>query len=414
VTTEAGESVSARYCIMATGCLSVPNEVPFPGAETFAGEIYRTASWPEEGVDFTGKRVGVIGTGSSAVQSIPVVAEQAAEVVVFQRTPNFSAPAHNGPIDPQVLADWAANRTQYRQEALAANAGIRAVGAREQLALEASEEERREEYERRWEQGGFALLGAYGDLIIDPAANETAAEFVRQKIRQIVRDPKMAEKLAPTSYPIGTKRMCVDTGYYETFNRPNVRLVDLREEPIKGIEATGVRTSARLHELDALVYAIGFDAMTGALTRIDIRGRGGVSLADRWAEGPRTYLGLMVAGFPNLFLVTGPGSPSVLANMAVAIEQHVDWIAQCIGWLGERQIGAIEAAEAAQEAWVAHVNEVADTTLFPRAASWYMGANVPGKPRVFMPYIGGLPLYRAKCDEVAANGYEGFALSPGG
>jgi cyclohexanone monooxygenase len=411
LTTDRGEAVSARYCIMATGCLSVPNEVPFPGADVFAGETYRTAAWPEEGVDFTGKRVGVIGTGSSAVQSIPVIAEQAAEVVVFQRTPNFSAPAHNGPLDQRVVADWATNRTQYRQEARMTNAGIRAVGAREQLASEASEEERIQEFERRWKQGGFALLGAYGDLIVDPAANETAAEFVRGKIRQIVKDPKVAEKLTPTSYPIGTKRMCVDTGYYETFNRPNVRLVDLREEPIEAIAPDGVRTTAGLHELDAIVYAIGFDAMTGALTRIDIRGRGGVSLAEQWAEGPRTYLGLMVAGFPNLFLVTGPGSPSVLANMAVAIEQHVDWIAQCIGWLGERQMSVIEAAHAAQEAWVAHVNEVADTTLFPRAASWYMGANVPGKPRVFMPYIGGLPAYQAKCDEVAANGYEGFSLS---
>jgi cyclohexanone monooxygenase len=410
IATDRGDTVQARYCVMATGCLSVANEVAFPGADRFEGETYRTSHWPHEGVDFSGKRVAVIGTGSSAIQSIPLIAEQAAQVTVFQRTPNFSVPAHNGPIPPDVLEDWKKNRAQYREEARQAGFAIRMVDGQETLAFEATPAERQAEYERRWGVGGFALLGAYGDLIVDRAANETAAEFVREKIRSIVKDPATAETLSPRSFPVGSKRLCIDTGYYATFNRDNVSLVDLRAEPLEAIEPTGVRTAEQLYEVDAIVYAIGFDAMTGALGRIDIRGRGGVTLKDAWAEGPRTYLGLMIAGFPNLFIVTGPGSPSVLCNMAVAIEQHVDFISDCIAWMGERQAGVIEATPAAQEAWVAHVNEVADTTLYPQANSWYMGANVPGKPRVFMPYIGGFPAYRERCDAVAANGYEGFQI----
>jgi len=410
VTTDRGETLSARFCVMATGCLSIPKDIDIPGADTFAGPTYHTGRWPKEGVDFTGQRVAVIGTGSSAIQSIPMIAEQAARLTVFQRTPNFSVPAHNRAPDPAVVEDWRANREAYRQEAKTSGFGIRYVNATEQLALETPPEERRKNYEERWSYGGFALIGAYADLLADKAANQTAAEFVSDKIRGIVKDPKIAEKLVPKTYPIATKRLCVDTGYYATFNRDNVTLVDLKEEPIETITPTGVKTAAGEYEVDAIVFAIGFDAMTGALNRIDIKGRGGVALKDKWAAGPRTYLGLMVAGFPNLFIVTGPGSPSVLANMAVAIEQHVDWIAGCIGYLSERQMGAIEATEAAENDWVAHVNEVGETTLFPLANSWYVGANVPGKPRVFMPYIGGLGVYREKCDEVAAKGYEGFRL----
>ena len=410
VSTDKGEVVSARYCIMATGVLSVANEIAFEGADSFQGKTYRTGSWPKEGVDFTGLRVGVIGTGSSAIQSIPEIAAQADHVTVFQRTPNFSVPAHNGPIDPAVAADWATHRAQYRREARETGFGIRMVNPQEQLALDADAAARQATFEARWQVGGFALLGAYGDLTTDLAANATAAGFVAEKIRGIVKDPEIAEKLVPKSFPIGSKRLCVDTGYYATFNRDNVSLVDLRETPIEAITPTGVRTSDATYEVDAIVYAIGFDAMTGALGKIDIRGRGGAALKERWAAGPETYLGLMVAGFPNLFIVTGPGSPSVLCNMAVAIEQHVEWISDCIAWMGARQMGAIEATEPAQSAWVAHVNEVAETTVFPLANSWYMGANVPGKPRVFMPYIGGFPVYRDKCNEVAANGYEGFAV----
>ena len=410
ITTNRGERLSARFCVMATGCLSVPKDIDIPGADSFAGPTYHTGRWPKEGVDFTGKRVAVIGTGSSAIQSIPMIAEQASQLTVFQRTPNFSVPAHNRAPDPAVVEDWRTNRQAYRQEAKTSGFGIRYVNATEQLALETPPEERRKNYEERWSYGGFALIGAYADLLADKAANQTAAEFVGDKIRGIVKDPKIAEKLVPKTYPIATKRLCVDTGYYATFNRDNVTLVDLKEEPIETITPTGVKTAKADYAVDAIVFAIGFDAMTGALNRIDIKGRGGATLKDKWAAGPRTYLGLMVAGFPNLFIVTGPGSPSVLANMAVAIEQHVDWIADCIGYLSERQMGAIEATQAAEEDWVAHVNEVGETTLFPLANSWYVGANVPGKPRVFMPYIGGLGVYREKCDEVAARGYEGFAL----
>ena len=411
VSTDKGEAVSARYCVMATGVLSVANEIAFEGADSFQGKTYRTGSWPKQGVDFTGLRVAVIGTGSSAIQSIPEIAAQADHVTVFQRTPNFSVPAHNGPIDPAVAQDWAAHRAQYRREARETGFGIRMVNPQEQLALDADAEARQATFEARWQVGGFALLGAYGDLITDLAANATAAGFVADKIRGIVKDPQTAEKLVPKSFPIGSKRLCVDTGYYAAFNRDNVNLVDLRETPIEAITPAGVRTSGATYEVDAIVYAIGFDAMTGALGKIDIRGRGGAALKERWSAGPGTYLGLMVAGFPNLFIVTGPGSPSVLCNMAVAIEQHVEWISDCIAWMGARQAGAIEATEPAQAAWVAHVNEVAETTVFPLANSWYMGANVPGKPRVFMPYIGGFPVYRDKCNEVAANGYEGFAVS---
>jgi cyclohexanone monooxygenase len=411
ITTDGGETVTARYCVMATGCLSVPNEPAFPGKETFKGLSWHTGRWPKEGVDFTGQKVAVIGTGSSAIQSIPQIAAQADHVTIFQRTPNFSIPAHNGPPNPEVLADWAANRAKYREEARNTGFGLRMAAEGEVATFDVTEEERRAEYERRWEIGGFALLGAYTDLINDLTANKTAGEFVAEKIRGIVKDPAVAEKLVPKTFPIGSKRICVDTGYYDTFNRENVSLVDINDEPIEGITPAGVKTAASEYAVDAIVYAIGFDAMTGALGKIDIRGRGGLALKEEWAAGPRTYLGLMIAGFPNLFIVTGPGSPSVLCNMAVAIEQHVEWISDCIQYMGQRQLGAIEATEAAQDEWVAHVNEVADTTIYPHANSWYLGANVPGKPRVFMPYIGGFPVYRDKCNEVAANGYQGFALS---
>ena len=411
VTTDHGARVTARYCVMATGCLSVANDASFPGMESFQGKTWHTSRWPREGVNFTGQRVGIIGTGSSAIQSIPLIAAEADHVTIFQRTPNFSVPAYNGPVDPVVAADWKANRTERRREARETGFGIRMVGASEALAMEATPEARQVEYEARWKTGGFALLGAYADLTVDTDANATAAEFVREKIRGIVKDPVVAEKLAPKSFPIGAKRMCVDTGYYDTFNRDNVTLIDLQDEALEAITQTGIRTTATTYEVDTIVYAIGFDAMTGALGKVDIRGRGGETLKDEWAAGPRTYLGLMVAGFPNLFIVTGPGSPSVLCNMAVAIEQHVEWISECIGWMGARQMGAIEATASAQDAWVEHVNEVAAPTIFPLANSWYMGANVEGKPKVFMPYIGGFPAYRDKCNEVAANGYEGFTVT---
>ena len=410
VETTRGDRVSARFCIMATGCLSSAQVPKFEGLETFAGPWYHTGHWPHEGVDFTGQRVGVIGTGSSAIQSIPIIAAQAAHLYVFQRTPNFSVPAHNAPLDPDYEQRVKANYAEFRQQARESRVGF-VVDRSDQSALAVAPEAREREYERRWQRGGLGFSAAYADLLTDAEANETAAAFFRAKIRSIVRDPAVADMLVPQHYPIGTKRLCVDTHYYATFNRDNVTLIDIRRTPIEAITPTGLRTQVQAYALDSLVFAIGFDAMTGALLGIGIRGRAGRTLKETWAGGPRTYLGLAVAGFPNLFMITGPGSPSVLSNMIVSIEQHVDWIADCLARMRGTRHTRVEATLAAQEAWVEHVNEVGNLTLYPRANSWYMGSNVPGKPRVFMPYIGGVGVYRQKCDEVAARGYEGFVLS---
>jgi len=407
--TDRGDKVSAKYCVMATGCLSIPKLPEYKGLETYRGRTYHTAQWPKEEVDFAGQQVGVIGTGSSGIQTIPLIARQAAHLFVFQRTPNFSIPAHNGPLSPHVTEDWDAKRAEYRQQARTSVFGL-LIEQGVKSALEVAPGERECEYERRWQKGGLAMYGAYADLLFNNEANDTAAEFVRSKIRGIVHDPAMAEMLVPKDYPLGTKRMCVDTGYYETFNRDNVTLIDTRVTPIEEITSVGVRTSQAEYMLDSLVFATGFDAITGALGKIDVRGRGGVSLKQKWSAGPRTYLGITIAGFPNLFLITGPGSPSVFSNMVLSIEQHVDWIAEFLAYSRQQRLASIEATEDAENAWVAHVNEVGHSTLCPLANSWYMGANIPGKPRVFMPYIGGVGAYRQKCDEVAEHGYEGFAI----
>ena len=410
VETDRGDRVSARCCIMATGCLSDAQVPAFEGFETFAGKWYHTGSWPHDGVDFTGQRVGVIGTGSSAIQSIPIIARQAAHLFVFQRTPNFSVPARNAPMAQDYQARWKANYAEHRREARESRVGF-VVERNEISALAVPSEERRREYEARWSRGGLGFNATFVDLLTSQEANDTAAEFFREKIRGLVRDPALAELLTPRDYPLGTKRLCVDTSYYETYNRANVTLVNVRKAPIEAITPEGVQTRERAYALDSIVFATGFDAMTGALLKIDIRGRDGQTLKEKWVDGPRTYLGISVAGFPNFFAITGPGSPSVLSNMIVSIEQHVDWIAGCLAYLREHGHAAIEATREAEAAWVAHVNEVGNLTLYPRASSWYMGANVPGKPRIFMPYVGGVGTYRQKCDEVAAKGYEGFTLS---
>jgi cyclohexanone monooxygenase len=410
IETDRGEQVRARFCLMATGCLSAAQVPDIPGRTSFQGPWYHTGHWPHAGVDFTGQRVGIIGTGSSAIQSIPIIAKQARHLYVFQRTPNYSVPAHNAPLDPGHERRWKADYPAHRSQARESRAGL-VLERNDKSALEVSADERREAYERHWQRGGLGFSATFADLLTNRDANETAAEFFRGKIRSIVRDPAVADTLAPRDYPLGTKRLCVDTGYYDTFNRDNVTLIDLRKTPIQAITPDGLRTSAAEYTFDSLVFATGFDAMTGALLAIDIRGRGGRTLRDAWAEGPRTYLGLTVAGFPNLFMITGPGSPSVLSNMIVSIEQHVDWIADCITHLRGHGHTAIEATAEAQEQWVKHVNEVGHLTLYPLANSWYMGANVPGKPRIFMPYIGGVGAYRQHCDAVAARGYEGFTLT---
>lgn len=412
--TNQGDVVTAQFCVMASGNLSTPRVPDFKGLESFQGKWYHTGLWPHEGVDFSGLRVGVIGTGSSGVQMIPQIAAQADHLTVFQRTANFSLPARNAPLDPERERLHKEQYEERRRAALDTPFGIAGHPAPTKSALEVTEAERQRAYEAKWAEGGsISFLYSYTDLLVNKASNDTASEFVRQKIRDIVRNPSTAEILTPKDHPIGTKRLCLDTNYYETYNRNNVSLVDVKADPIVEITLTGLRTRDRDYgPFDALVFATGFDAMTGALREIDIRVQGGGALADQWEAGPRTYLGLMVAGFPNMFVVTGPGSPSVKTQMIVAIEQHTDWIAECLTHLRTNGYKRIEADRDAQDRWVQHVNEVADSTLYPLANSWYMGANIPGKPRVFMPYVGGFAGYKQKCDAVAANGYDGFVLTP--
>ena len=409
VTTEAGERLEARFCIMATGCISTANTPAFPGGDAFAGERYHTGRWPHERVSFKGKRVGVIGTGSSAVQAIPLIAAEAAHLTVFQRTPNYTVPAHNAPLDPEIQRRIKADYGALRRRAKQNRSGIDLV-LNTRKALETPPEERTREYEARWAQGGFAFTGCFADIPLDLEANRTVQDFIRAKIRATVRDPAVAALLSPSNV-FGCKRLCVDTGYWETFNRPNVTLVDVASVPIAALTEKGVRVGTRHYEVDALVFATGFDAMTGTLNRIDIRGRGGARLREKWQDGPRTYLGLGMAGFPNLFTITGPGSPSVLTNMLPTIEQHVEWIADCLAHLRNRGLRTIEAAHEAEDSWVAHAAEVAGATLRGTCNSWYLGANIEGKPRVFMPYIGGFPTYVQKCEDVVAKGYEGFRLT---
>ena len=412
VTTDKGDTAVAPYCIMATGNLSTPRVPDFKGIESFKGKWYHTGLWPKDGVDFSGQRVAVIGTGSSGVQMIPHIAKAAEHLTVFQRTANFSLPARNGPMEVSRESKHKAEYPERRRAAYDTPFGIAGFPPPTKSALEVSEEERNRTYEEKWAEGGsISFLYGYTDLLTNKASNDTASEFVRNKIRGIVKDQTTAELLAPKDHPIGTKRLCLDTNYYETYNRPNVTLKDARSSPILEITANGLRTKDTAYDFDAIVFATGFDAMTGALNEIDIRTSDGAVLRDKWQDGPLTYLGLMVAGFPNMFTITGPGSPGVKTQMILSIEQHIDWIAECLKHLKNNGYHRIEADEKAESEWVDHVNEVADSTLYPLANSWYMGANIPGKTRVFMPYVGGVPAYKKKCDEVAAKGYEGFKLA---
>ena len=413
--TSTGEDVTCRYYIMASGCLSLPKAPDIAGSERFRGEAYLTSRWPHGGVDLTGKRVAVIGTGSSGIQSIPLIAAQAAELTVFQRTANFSVPARNGPPDRDRVAAIAADRDGYRSSGRWSRGGV-PVEPTEVLGATATPEVARRRFEAAWDKGELMeILGIFADQAVDPASNEIICELLREKIRAVVDDPVTAEALCPRDHPFGTKRPCLDTDYFQTYNLPHVRLVDLRATPIDTITETGVDTTAASFEVDAIVYATGFDAMTGAVVAVDIVGRGGLTLREKWADGPSTYLGLTSVGFPNLFTITGPGSPSVLSNMAVSIEQHVDWVVSCLDTMRTEGFETIEATETAEAGWNQHAADYAALTLYPAANSWYMGANVPGKPRVLLPYVGGVDRYRAACDEVADRGYLGFALAgPGG
>ena len=416
VDTDRGDHVSARFLVMATGCLSAPLEPQIPGRETFAGLSVFTNAWPQDGVEFTGKRVGLIGTGSSGVQATPVIAADAAELHVFQRTPSYAWPAGNKPLDPELQREV---KTQYRElrEQQRQNYGgvVGASGAiaiplpRPVKILEASEEERLAAVDEL----GWAACRSWSDVLSDYDANEAGAELFREMVRRVIDDPETAEGLSPRDLPLGCKRPILHTDYYETFNQDHVHLVDLRRGAIEEVTPTGIRTEQGDFELDVIVYATGFDAMTGALDRIVIRGRDGQLLRDAWADGARTLLGIQTAGFPNFFTITGPGSPSVLANMVVCAEQHIEWIGACVEHMREHGYSTIEPTRDAQDAWVDLVNRIAVGTMYtaPTCNSWYLGDNIPGKVRVFLPYVGGLDTYIEHCDKVVAADYEGFAFT---
>jgi cyclohexanone monooxygenase len=409
ITTDGGDQVRARYCVTAVGCLSATQVPRLPGLDRFRGEVHHTGNWPQRGVDLAGRRVAVIGTGSSGIQAITEIAKQAAHLTVFQRTPNFTLPARNRPWAPseqaEVKADYAESRARARRSPAGVDQPYPTVSAKE-----VSEAERAGVFEAKWAEGGTRFMASFRDIGTDLEANAFAAGFVRAKIAEVVDDPAVAERLSPRDYPIGAKRICLDTDYLETFNRPNVELVDLRTDPVAAVTESGVRVGDRDIPLDVIVMATGYDAMTGALLRMDIRGRGGLPLGAKWHDGPQTYLGLATAGFPNLFLITGPGSPSVLAMVIMAIEQHVDWIADCLDHLRHRGLDRVEATEQAEQEWRRHVDDVAATRLYRHANSWYVGANIPGKPRVILPYTGGFGTYSKRCDEVTRAGYAGFRL----
>ncbi len=412
VTIETGEEYSAPFLITAVGCLSTANIPDIPGLESFGGRWYHTGQWPHEGVDFAGQRVGMIGTGSTGIQAAPVIARSAAHLTVFQRTANYSVPARNAPLAPEFLR-WCKENIAELRRLMHATTNGHAFAIEDRSALEVSPEERQALYEAAWAKGGLQFRATFRDILTDKAANDTAAEFIKAKIRAVVKDPATAAILSDIDHPFAAKRPPIDTEYFETFNRPNVSLVDLRKAPIERITPSGLRTRGAEYALDIIVFATGFDAMTGPLLRLGIVGRNGASLREAWVAGPKSYLGLQIPGFPNLFTITGPGSPSVLCNMPVAIEQHVEWITHCIAAMRARGAARIEAREDAAEHWVEEVNAAAAATLLPQAKhSWYLGANVPGKPRVFMPYAGGMARYREICEAVAARNYEGFVMRP--
>ena len=408
IKTDKSEQIRSQFFIMATGCLSVPNEPNFEGLENFNGNHYLTAKWPHEGVEFTGLKVGVVGTGSSGIQCVPEIAKQADHLYVFQRRPTYSVPAHNQPLDPEKAKAIKANYAQFRQENSQKTFGTR-IPPPEPSAIKADPEQRQEVYENAWERGGLGFAAAFADLMQDKDSNLSAAEFIRDKIHGIVEDTEVARLLSP-DYTVFCRRLCVDTDYFATFNRENVELVSISDSPIEKITPKGLVTGGKEYELDAIVFALGFDAMTGALLRVDIRGRGGKSLKEKWKDGPKTYLGLAVEGFPNMFTITGPGSPSVLSNMIPAIEQHVNWITDAIGHLKDNNLTTMEASSGAESSWMRLVALLANATLFRSCGSYYNGANIPRKPNVFMPFLG-YPEYVKRCDDVVKNGYKGFELS---
>ena len=410
VTTDDGGGVTARYLVPAVGCLSACNVPDLPGLASFEGPWYHTSRWPKEGADFTGKRVGLVGTGSTGIQVAPEIAAAAEHLYVFQRTANFAVPNRNRPWLEEEEAAFKEHYREYRADARQSFLGVPVTGTGRPV-LEEPREDVQRLFTQRWQAGGgMPFLGAYTDLLVSQEANDVVAEFMRDRIREIVDDPAVAGLLCPRGYPVGAKRLCQSDDYYAMFNRPNVSLVDIRSAPVESVYPGGVKTTAGSYDLDALVFATGFDALTGALFAMDIRGASGLPLRTAWQTGAQAYLGVAVAGFPNMFTITGPGSPAVFSNVVLSIEQHVEWVRDAIVWLRDGGHATMEPTVAAQRAWMEHVSQVANATLFPRADSWYVGANIPGKPRVFPWYVGGCGPYRAKCDEVAAAGYQGFTL----
>lgn len=410
IQSEDGKVYRAKFCVMATGCMvGAVNSPEFRGAEPFRGQIYHTARWPKEKVEFAGKRIAVIGTGSSGIQTISEVAKSAAQVYVYQRTPNFSIPARNEPMRAEHQQYWKENYALLRDKARYSRSGtlfdFGTIGV-----MDVDETTREAILQDRWKKGTSNFMGSFNDMIFNDESNAVVADFVRSKIAETVKDPETAEKLTPQGYPIFAKRICLDTDYFETFNRDNVTLVDVRNDPIVELTPRGVRTEQTEHEVDIIVFATGYDAITGPLMNIDIRGTGPKTIKEKWATGPYAYLGIMSAGFPNMFTITGPGSPSTLGNMVVSIEQHIEWVADLLVYMRENQLTKVEADAKSEADWAEHVTDVAETTVYPKASSWYMGANIPGKRRVFLPYIGGIGHYRRLCDEVARKGYEGFTF----
>jgi cation diffusion facilitator CzcD-associated flavoprotein CzcO len=416
VTTSTDTTLRTRWLVMATGCLSAPIDPDLPGLDGFEGDVLRTSSWPQQ-VDLRGKRVAIIGTGSSAVQAIPELAAAAEHLYVLQRSAAFSWPSQNGPMDPAVEAAAKARYPELRRRQRECSNGIVGFGGvpmfqapRPIRLRDASAEQR----EAAIAEFGWGACRAWSDVTTDPVANEIAVQIYRDMIQTVIDDPDVAEKLGPRGYPLGCKRPILDTGYFETFNRPNVTLIDLHQGGIEMITATDICTQQGDIAVDVIVLATGFDAMTGALDRIRITGSDGRLLRDEWAEsGARTMLGLLASGFPNLFMITGPGSPSVVSNMAPGIEQHVEWIADCLAYQRRQGLRTIDPTRQAQDAWVAEVDRAAAGTMYvaPSCNSWYLGANIAGKPRVFLPYIGGFHNYIARCSEVAETGYAGFVLT---
>ena len=407
ITTNTGEDINSQYFIMATGCISTTQIPNIKGLSDYVGNTFHTGDWPHEEVDFSGQSIAVIGTGSSGIQSIPVLAKQAKKLTVFQRTPNYSIPSQNEPMTKKYERSWKDVYSERRKEMrYSAHGSLKDLN--DVPALSVDKDQRQELYAKRWAIGGTGFLGSFNDLLTSADANYTAAEYVRQQIKKIVNDKETAEILCPRSYPIGTKRICIDTGYFETYNRENVKLVDISKKPIQRLVADGIIVDDQLYPFDSIIFATGFDAMTGSIFNVDIKGRDGLALKDKWNAGPKTYLGLMSASFPNLFMITGPGSPSVKSNMIMSIEQHVDLVTETLLTMRSRGLSVVEPELEAENKWVDHVQEVANKTLFPQANSWYMGANIPGKPRLFMPYIGGVGAYRQICEEIVANNYRGF------